>query len=467
MDHRLCVFKHDLATPHPLRRARQQLALMGVFFCAISPTIHAQSLTELMHLMRDEPTYQSAIADVSAAKARNKQALAALLPQINASANTQANQRAYQTRNVLFDEEKDRYNSHAWQLNLTQPLWRYNLIADKAQARAQVQQADFQLTAVEQTLFAKLVEAWFELLAARDQVIFSQAQLKQAIEQQRIVERGFELGLYGIPEQAEALNKYQQAQADELAAESEMSLKQAALELIIGPQPPITLPRFNASTQALPAPIPDSLETWLRLVAATNADIQSAYYAQEAAREEVGKQLSGYLPSVDLVASYGTNSQAVGGFPSQDGYDITQHYVGVQANWGLWSSGAQTAKVQEARARLRKAEFSLDNAQRNARLNAQQTWFNLQIAQAKQVSAEHAINSAQSRLRAAQQSQRVGLKASLEPLQAQQQLAEAQRDYHKAIYQHLLALIKLNALANRLTPRDIASLDALFSTSTE
>lgn len=433
---------------------------------SVSSIASADTLSSLAVLAFDEPSIQSAIADQQAARARQQQALGALLPQINATANTQANQRTYETRNSPFlSEEKDRYNSHSWQVNLTQPLWRYNLWADKAQAKAQFNQAQFQLTAIEQNTLAKLSEAWFELLMARDQVLFSQAQERTATEQQRMVERGLSVGLYGLPDQQEALSKLYQAQSDTFAAQQEVSIKQAALSTLIGSHsvalPHLDLAAGNGHLSSVFDQYP--LAKWLTMVEATNADIQGAYYAQEAAREEVGKQVAGYLPSVDIVASYGSNSQAIGGFPGQNGYDIGQHYVGLQANWGLWSSGVQTAKVKEMHARLYKAEQVLETAKRSARFNTQQAWYNAQIGLAKQHSAEQDIQAAHSRLQASQQGQHLGLKFSLDSLQAQQQLATAQRDYKKAVYQQLLAFIKLQVQASLLTPKDILRVDALFN----
>jgi outer membrane protein TolC len=92
----------------------------------------AQSLSDLLAIaLKDEATYQGTIAELRAAQARNRQMIGAFLPQITASVNTNANQRGYLTRNLNVLEQKDGYNSHSWQVNLSQPLWRYSAIADK------------------------------------------------------------------------------------------------------------------------------------------------------------------------------------------------------------------------------------------------------------------------------------------------------------------------------------------------
>lgn len=186
-----------------------------------------------------------------------------------------------------------------------------------------------------------------------------------------MVLRGQQLGLRSIPELTEAASKQSQAQSDVFSAEQELQLKQAALRVIIGRDlNEREIPRLT-SNRHLP-PSEHSLATWLQLIEASNSDIQSAYYQQEAAREEIGKQLGGHLPSLDLVANYNDNRQHEGSTPSQSGYDSVQHYIGVQANWNLWQSGGQYAKVKEARARFDKAEANLELAKRTARFNGQQ-----------------------------------------------------------------------------------------------
>jgi outer membrane protein len=105
-------------------------------------------------------------------------------------------------------------------------------------------------------------------------------------------------------------------------AEMEIEQKRAALEQWVGPLPRLSersLPYLRAQTNPgnpanLAKPAPD-LESWLRDVEEGNPSLLAARKAQEAARAEVKKQRAGHSPTLDVVASYGRNSQAVGGFP--------------------------------------------------------------------------------------------------------------------------------------------------------
>ena len=127
-------------------------------------------------LARPRPRWRADLpigqTNVQAARAQTDQALGAMPAQLSVSGNTTANDRKYQTRNSPVPPAKDSYNSNAAQVSVTQPIWRYANIVGWQQAEAVAAQAEHQLAGAEQELFARLVTAWFDLLAARDAVAF-------------------------------------------------------------------------------------------------------------------------------------------------------------------------------------------------------------------------------------------------------------------------------------------------------
>lgn len=449
-----------------------RLRLSGHLFCLGLATLFpgpssAQSFSTLLDLARQgEPTYLSAKANLQAAKARTEQALGALLPQLSASGNTNANDRQYQTRNSTAPAAKDGYNSNAAQVSLTQPIWRYANIVGWQQAKAVVLQAEHQLLGAEQELFARVVSAWFDVLAARDGVVFTAQQGLALRRQWEIAQRGAEIGAYGQPQVDEARAKLDQALSDAVTAETDAHLKKAALEQLVGPFREQDLPYVNG-TAVLSNPTAVTLEKWLEAVEEGNPNILSAVQAFAAGGAEVRKQRAGHYPTLDMVASYGKNSQAVGGFPGQAGYDITQGSVGLQLNIPLFSGGTQSAKVDEALAQKEKARLDIEAARRSAILAGKQAWFGWQGAYARAQAGSQAIVAARSALAAARRGVDQGLKTELDLLQAEQQLRAAQRDFRKGRYDQIAADIKLKAAAGKLTDSDMAALDALLVTSPE
>lgn len=435
-----------------------QASLMLLFALPCS----AQSLSALMkRALESDPTYLGARTGVDVADAKRRQALGALLPQMSISASTNDNNREYQSRRSVVPVQKDQYNSNTSQVTLTQPLWRYANIVGWQQAKAIAAQAEYQLSGAEQDLFGRLVSAWFDVLAARDNVLFTTQQARAAQRFWDTVKRGIELGTHGEPQLEEAKAKANQATADALTAETELHLKQAALEQIVGRLKSL-IPPYMRDDAVFENLSPEKLEDWLATVEAKNPAILAAIHAFDAANDEVRKQRAGHQPTLDLVASYGKNAQSVGGFPGQAGYDIKTGTVGLQLNVPIFAGGAQSAKVDEALAQKEKARLDIEAAKRGALLAAKQAWFGWHAARARAQAGQQAMKSARASLNAARLGEETGLKTELDRLQAEQQLLAAKRDARKGGYDQLAAYVKLKAAAGLLTLADVQVLDALF-----
>lgn len=446
-----------------------------LFFIGLisSSACNAGPLARLLELaLSGEPTYQGAKANLQASEARSRQAFGALLPQVTLSAGTNDNLRGYTTRNTDAPTEKDTYNSNSAQLNITQPLWRYANIAGLQQADAALEQAQHQLTGAEQELFSKLVESWFDVLAARDNVELTKQQVLATRKQWDVNLRGVEFGISGMPQAHEAKAKHDQALADAVSAGTDSQIKLATLEQLVGTLPPMDLPYIRDDVDidgrdgiVLVDLKADRLEKWLATVETSNPNILAAQHAFEAASAEIRKQRAGHQPTLDLVGTYGSNSQAVGGFPGQNGYDTRQRAIGLQLNIPIYSGGTQSAKVNEAIAMREKARADKESARRTALLTAKQGWFGWQAAYAKTRAGLQEVASARLALQVARTGSDNGLKSELDVLQAGQQFYAGLRDIRKGYYDQIVSYVKLKAAAGVLTQADIVSIDQLLVAS--
>ncbi len=421
------------------------------------------SLAEAITLARQsDPTYLSAQAGLTASQERSSQALGALLPQVTASGNTTANRRNYETRdNPFIPPADDKYNSKGGQVSLTQPLYRRANWIALIQSNAAVSQADFQLAAAEQELLVRLSQAWFDVMLARDVVVFAGGQTAAARYQWEQTRYALELGLATEPQLEEARSKYDQAVADEVVAETDQSIKSAVLEQIIGPLPVLKPPALS-DDYVIVDPRSGTLEQWLSQAEASSPSILAASRAYDAASDEVRKQRAGHEPTLDMVATYGKNGQGAGSFPGQNGYDIKQRSVALQLNIPLFSGGTQNAKVGEAIALREKARQDLELARRNVRLAAKQAWFGWQAGAARKTASLQSVKFTSLALKAALTGRMNEVKSELDVLQARQQLYSALRDLQKARYDMITSHIKLKATAGRLEDTDLTVFDAWF-----
>ena len=443
------------------KRFRKPILLALCFYASglAGANCHGLTLTEAVQLARrGDPTFLSAQANLTVAQERAHQAFANVLPQINASGNTNFNHRIYTTTGTNSTTFNDRFNSNSAQVNLTQPLFRSANRAAIAQSDATVAQAEYQLVAADQDLLVRLAQAWFDVLSARDQLTYAQGQVGATKHEFEQAARAVELGIAGTPLREEARVKYDQAVAERAAAESDVAVKFAALEQVIGPMDLPALPAL--SDQFTPADLQgDKLERWLGLATSDNPAINAGVSALAAANAEIRKQYAGHEPTVDIVSSYGRNAQGSGTFGGQGGFNSNTGAIGLQFNLPIFSGGGQSAKVREAIALRERAQQELESARRTARSQGTQAWHGWQAGQSRLAAARQAVNFAILNLQGALSGVAIGTKKELDVLRGRQQLYGALRDLAHARHELTLNHFRLKATVGQLTDEDLAMLD--------
>lgn len=430
-----------------------------VFFASTASPALALSLTEALDLARhSDPQLLTAQANQRVARERSAQAFGAILPQASIAINTTGNRRNYQVQDSDAPPARNIYNSNSAQLNVTQAIFhRSNQIA-LLQSSAAERQAGYLLLAAEQDLLVRLTQAWFDLMLARDVLVYSNAQVAATEYLSRQAVQAAASGLASGPMREEATSKYAQAVAELAGAESDQNLKLAALEQITGALPPLTPPMLSDAYVARD-PRSESLAQFLQYVEQNNPQILAAVNGVEAAAEEIRKQRTGHEITIDAVGSYGRTVQNTGSFPGQSGSEVKLRAIGLQVNIPLYSGGTQSAKVGEAIALRDKTAQELEAAKRQARLNAKQAWFGWQTGDAHQLAALQMRKSADLALQAATQGKRLDVKSDADVLQARQQRDSALRDYQKARYEKITSYIKLQSTIGQLQDADVTALD--------
>jgi outer membrane protein len=438
--------------------ARAPWRALGLALACVALPLRAQTITNAwQRAVAAEPTLLAARASYRAASERTDQARAALLPQVDASVNRQRNRRTFvQEIELLPDAEPppevaERYPSRTAQLNITQPLWRPVNWIGLAQARESERQAALQAEATEQELHTRFMTAWFDVMAARDNVLQAGEQVNATFQQWEVMRRGVALGSFSTVQSSEAEARYAQAVADRAAARSDVDAKFAALEQLTGPMPGFEPPALGAPAGFSPLePVP----LWLARIAAQSPAIRAAERALAAAQAEVRKQMAQHQPTLDLVARHAHVFQGSGSTPGQPGYRSREHSVGLQLNVPLFNGGGTEARVREAIALRDKAEADLEAARRTAAVQGRQAWSAAQAAQARAEGADHGVRAAELAVQAALTGQSTGLKTPLDELQARQQLATARRDQQRAHYDEIVALARLRA-AGGVPPEEL------------
>lgn len=423
---------------------------------------HAADLLEIYHqALAQDAVYASARATWQAGLEKLPQGRALLLPALNLSGNTIYNDVNTQLRGPSVLQGGARaYNTNGITISLTQPLFRKQNIDQYLEAKSQLAQNDAQLNAAAQDLILRVSQAYFDVLAAQDNVAFAAAQKTAIAEQLASAKRNFEVGTATITDTNDAQARYDLVVSQEIAAQNDLEVKQQALAQIIGSAPAAL--KLLAGDLPLSLPQPNDMERWVEAARANSPQIKAQEAALEFSKKEVDRNRGGHYPTVDLVGSY-SNTAASGsatfGTGNGTGNDTTLKTIGIQLNLPLYQGGGQQSRVREAIANEEKARQDLENTRRSVIYSTRQAFLGVTSGVAQVKALEQALVSNQSSLDSTKLGQEVGVRTAVDVLNAQQQLYSAKRDLAQARYNFILSQLRLKSAAGQLDEDDLAEVN--------
>ncbi|MEC5215751.1 outer membrane protein [Actimicrobium sp. GrIS 1.19] len=416
----------------------------------------AAQAADLLQVYRDAVSNDAVIASARAAltagEERSVQGRAGLLPTIafgGSNSRVNASSASYSTD----------YNSNTYALTLTQPLVRMANLEVYRQGKLSVAVSQAVYAQAQQDLITRVAQAYFDVLAAQDSLAFLKAQEAAISEQLASAKRNFEVGTSTITDTNEAQARYDLAIAQQIAAQNDLDVRNAALQQIIG-KPPGMLSMLRPGLK-LTAPVPVQIEPWVNSAEQANFGVVSQQLALEIAQREIVRNRDGHLPTLDLVASRSRTNQSGTSLTTASGTaDATS--VGVQWSIPIFSGFAVTSKVREAIALEDKARSDLESAKRTAAQSAHTSYLGVNSGLAQIRAYEAAEISSQSALESNRLGYQVGVRINIDVLNAQQQLYSTRQLLAKARYDTLLAGLRLKSAAGTLKEEDLAQINALL-----
>ena len=414
----------------------------------------AQSLQTLYEAARAyDAAYLSAQKQFVASQAKAEQARAGLLPTAGLTGE------AYWNDRETHPGTDSTFTNQTVKLAASQPLYRpANSIAFD-QAQKSLQAAEALLQAAEQDLVVRTSQAYFDVLAAQDNLTFVKAQKAAVSEQLAAAKRNFEVGTSTITDTREAEARFDLVNAQEIAAENDLRVKKLALDQLVGQTN--TAPWRLPTPVALPSLEPSDLNAWVTRAESDHPTVRQAATGLEVAQLETRKAQAGHLPTVDAVAQY-----QVARAPQQNVAGNVRNNtatVGISMNVPLFAGFAVQNRVKETLALEDKARNDLDGAKRSVAQATRAAYLGV-ISGLGQVKAlEAAETSSQSALDANKLGYQVGVRINIDVLNAQSQLYQTKASLAKARYDVLVGGLKLRQAGGVLKAGDLEAINQLLS----
>ncbi len=425
---------------------------------------HAADLQQIYReALSSDQQFAAARAAVAAAREKEPQGLAGLLPEISASANTTWNDNTVEFPDIDEERQKRRFNSNGYSVTLTQPLFNWQNIVTYSQSKLQVAQAEAQFAQARQDLILRVAQAYLDVLAAEEVLRASQAQKTAIAEQLRQAKKMYEVGTVIITDSLEAESRFELALSQEIAAESDLEFKRDVLRSIIE-RDPGALAKLKPSVVLSP-PQPAEIDKWVEAAKTGNFTVQAQEAAAEVAAKQVERNRAGHYPVVEIVGSAGRNNNTAfstgGGFLGvKQETDFSN--VGIQVTLPLFAGGRVNSLTREAAANRDNAIAQLGTARRNAVVGSRQSYLAVVNGLAQIGALRAAVVASQASLKSNKLGYEGGVRTNIDVLNAEQQVFASRRDLARAYLDTLMGQLRLKSNVGSLSETDIQEINALL-----
>lgn len=436
---------------------------------AIPASGHAASLLEIyQQALQSDPLIHEAEARRLAAQEAVPQARGFLLPQVSASGAwtdgdiSGTSVEADSTGNFGPVTFESRSEEKSWNIGLRQTVFRWDQFISMKQANKIAARADVVYEAAQQDLMVRVVQRYFEVLAAEDRLASIRADREAIARQLEQAKQRFEVGLIAITDVQESQAAYDQSVAAEIAAQRELATAEELLREITGEH----VPELAAPIEDFPlrTPNPANENAWIDMAMEQNLALLASRFDEQIARDEISFRRTGHYPTVDFVAGRnGVDTEAersVAGSPFLPAdSELDGDSIGIEVTIPLFSGGRTSSQVREAvylhrasREQLQRVARETERATRDAYLGV--------LSEISRVNAlDQAVQSSRTALEATQAGFEVGTRTIVDVLNSQRTLYQAITNYYQSRYVYIGNVLQLKLASGTLQIQDLERID--------
>lgn len=400
----------------------------------------AMTLTEaLEEAYRSNPTLLAAREGQKATDESVAQAQSGWRPNVTLSGQVERNYT--DTRNANGAASRW-FNTKTGALNVSQNLYdggQTSALTNQAESAVRAGLAGLRVS--EQNVFLSVIQSYVDLVRDQATVELNTNNVEVLERQLQATRDRFEVGEITLTDVAQAEARLSRTIATLESSAGTLATSLASFERDVG------VPAVNISSPPLPADLPTNLDAALSLALANNPTLINAQEVEIAADFAIDSEFANILPSVTLDGTLSHTEDA-----SSDDDRTQAAAIGVNLVMPLYQGGAVHSQIREAKKTLNQRKIEVEEVRRSVIQVVKSAWENLQASRAQIESRRSQVTAAEVALEGVRQEAAVGARTTLDVLDAEQELLDAQvalvaaeRDEHIAAYQLISAVGALDA----------------------
>lgn len=397
-----------------------------------------------------------------------KQAFSAFLPQV--SAGWSKNKGDQNRSGSIIPESEFDIDDRSWNVSVNQSIYDHSNYVNYEIADLQVLLSEADYDVAYQDFLLRVAQSYFNVLAAKDSLVFSKAEEKAIKRQLDQAEQRFEVGLAAITDVHESRARYDGARASVILAQNQLEDSNEALyemtqkyydDLAIVPDD------INLDSVKI-----DTLDAYQKIVEGKNPELAVAVLNKEIAEKRIALSKAGHYPTASLSLTKRNNLNPNATFPVTTSTGTTfvatdqtneTSVATLSVNVPIYSGGRTSSQVRQA---VNNYEVSVDRyeiARRGAIRKVRNAYFGSSAAKSSINARKQAMVSAQSGLDATEAGYEVGTRTIVDVLNSQRSLYQAQRDYSKAKYDYFIQVLELNRSAGILVKENLLQINKVLN----
>jgi outer membrane protein len=343
----------------------------------------------------------------------------------------------------------ERANAGALDFTLDQPIWTGGRTDSAVNAaNADVLAGRETLRRLEGQLMQQVVQAYADVRRDQQAVAVRQADLEVLAGQLTENQARFDVGEVTRTDVAQAQARYAGSQALLEAAQAQLEVSRGSFASLVGHNPTDLEPEPSLA-YLMPATIDQAFD-----IADQNSPlIRAQLYSEQASRARVAGARAEHMPNISLETQLRFGNGSFQPF-LQHQYD-TEQTAGLMVTVPLFAGGQINSRVRQAIERNNADRITVETQRRAVLLTITQDWNLLLSARANIVSTDQQVEAAKIAAEGTHEEQQVGLRTTIDVLNAELELRAAQIAEISARHDEYVATAGVLTAMGRLEARNL------------
>jgi outer membrane protein len=434
-------------------RQRSAAATLGLAIAAVAiAPASAETLADaLAQAYQNNPTLQAQRATQRAIDENYVQARTGWRPTLTFQA--QGGYEEFRTpllaRARPFDPSKTRTNSGVAQLVFTQPIWTGGRTAAAVNAaNADILQGRENLRRLESQVMASVIQAYVDVRRDQQNIVIQQENVKVLQAQLDESRARFDVGEITRTDVALSQARLAASQAQLQTALAQLEISRSNYASLVGRNPGDLAPE-----PSLAYLMPTNVDEAFTVAEQNSPLLRAQEFAEAASRARVAGARAERMPNLSFQATARANGGPID--PFDNGIYRNEASATATVTVPLFTGGLTSSRVRQAIERNNADRITIEAQRRTVLQTITQSWNQLIASRANVVSTDEQARAAKIAAEGMHEEEKVGLRSTLDVLNAEQELRAAQLSQVSSRHDEYVASASVLASMGRLEARNL------------